>query len=777
MASVPPSDLIINGLDLTTVFARYISGPKASPTGIFINGQDLCNVFAPYIIGQKANPTGIYVGGGGIDICNIFLPINAVIPIAPTNLSVSSVTNSTASLSFNTVAGAISYLASSNTGITCASTSSPLLIPGLAAGTLYTVSLRTINPWGMSNPTKSINVTTYPVIPTLTTTISDVSMTIVYPAFNTLTYYSATVTPTLGGSSSIFSSTTATLSITGLSSYTGYKIAYLTSNIAGQSIPSIVNVTTAPSPPTNLVLSNITTTSATLGFSTALGATSYLVLANINSITLSTFASISSPINMYSLLSGTIYNLYIKSISSNGSSNPTIINLTTIPSAPTNLSLSNITVSSASLNFSTSVGAISYLVSANINSITLSTFASTTSPINITGLLAGTTYNLNVQSISSIGYSDPSIVNLTTIANPPTGLSVKGLSSNNVTINFTTATGATSYTATASPGTITTTSTTSPIIITGLSALTTYTITIKSVNSGGSSQSSSSVIVTTVLVTSFNTNSLQFSSISVSNNIGYISGVNGNYLYISKNSGSTWTSVYGGSPIRNVSISCDTGQYQLFCNDGGSFYSRNSGDSFGNLNGNYFHSASVSYSGQDEMFSKYPHTVYTSSDSFSNYYEVEFANSPSGWTSSYCSGEGAYRIASVDSGHIYISNNRGRGWSQGTTDTRGWQSVSMSGTGQYCSGRDSSNYCWRSSNYGSYGSWSVAFTNANGPIMYSSTGQYQVVNLGGVLNYSTDYGSTWSELGSLIGYGAYTITKDGWVVAVSNTTAYVFKNV
>jgi len=64
MASVPPSDLVINGLDLTTVFARYISGPKASPTGIFINGQDLCNIFAPYQIGAKANPTWIYVGRG-----------------------------------------------------------------------------------------------------------------------------------------------------------------------------------------------------------------------------------------------------------------------------------------------------------------------------------------------------------------------------------------------------------------------------------------------------------------------------------------------------------------------------------------------------------------------------------------------------------------------------------------------------------------------------------------------------------------------------------------
>jgi len=414
MASVPPSDLVINGLDLTTVFARYISGPKASPTGIFINGQDLCNVFAPYIIGQKANPTGIYVGGGGIDICNIFLPINAVIPIAPTNLSVSSVTNSTASLSFNTVVGAISYIATTTTGITGASTSFPLIIPGLAAGTLYTVSLRTINPWGMSNPTKPINVTTFPVVPTLTTTISDVSMTIVYPTFPTLTYYTATVTPTLGGSSSIFSSTTATLSVTGLTSNTGYKVAYLTSNVAGQSIPSILNYTTAPSPPTNLDFSNVTTTSAILSFSTAVGATSYLVSVLLNSITASTSSGTSSPINI-SLLGGNTYNIYMQSIRNGIYSNPSgIVTLTTLPPSPTITSVTP-TFNTITVNFSTSNGAISYQANAVPSSGSSRSSTSFSSSIVITGLASLTNYTITVYAINSAGSSASTSTSTTTL--------------------------------------------------------------------------------------------------------------------------------------------------------------------------------------------------------------------------------------------------------------------------------------------------------------------------------------------------------------------------
>jgi len=325
MASVPPSDLVINGLDLTTVFSRYISGPKASPTGIFINGQDLCNIFAPYQIGAKANPTGIYVGGGSTDLCNIFLPLNAAVPIAPTNLTLQSITDVSASFTFSTVAGATSYLASTTTGITGASISTPLVMTGLSAGTLYTVSLRTINPWGMSNPTKSINVTTFPVTSSLTTTISDVSMTVVYPTFNTLTYYTAIVTPTLGGSPSTFTSTTATLSITGLTVLTGYNIVYLASNITGISNIIRTTITTYFYPPTNLSLSNITSSSASLSFSTAVGATSYLIKANQSGSTnSSTTIATSPPINLSGLSNLYIYNVSVNSININNNYSPPV---------------------------------------------------------------------------------------------------------------------------------------------------------------------------------------------------------------------------------------------------------------------------------------------------------------------------------------------------------------------------------------------------------------------------------------------------------------------
>ena len=421
MASVPPSDLVINGLDLTTVFARYISGPKASPTGIFINGQDLCNIFAPYQIGAKANPTGIYVGGGSTDLCNIFLPLNAAVPIAPTNLTLQSITDVSASFTFSTVAGATSYLASTTTGITGASISTPLVMTGLAAGTPYSVYIRTINPYGMSLPSKNISITTKPTYnPTITTTVSDVSATIVFPSYSTLSYYSALATPTSGGSTITVTSTNAALSITGLTAFTRYNMQYLITNISGQSNPFFSSYTTAPAAPTNLSLSNITASSASLSFSTALGATSYLVTTSLNAVTISTSSGTTSPFNISGLSAGSNYLLGLQSINpiSSGYSLTSFITLNTLTNAPTGLSVTNTTYNSTTITFSTVAGTTSYIATAiPTPSGTSVTAASTSYPIIITGLNILTTYNITIKSKNSDGVlSNPSsTVNTTTL--------------------------------------------------------------------------------------------------------------------------------------------------------------------------------------------------------------------------------------------------------------------------------------------------------------------------------------------------------------------------
>jgi hypothetical protein len=64
----------VNGVDLTTVFATYLSGTKAANTGYKVSGTDLSDIFAPYVSGTKATTTGINVNGS--DLNTVFAPLN-----------------------------------------------------------------------------------------------------------------------------------------------------------------------------------------------------------------------------------------------------------------------------------------------------------------------------------------------------------------------------------------------------------------------------------------------------------------------------------------------------------------------------------------------------------------------------------------------------------------------------------------------------------------------------------------------------------------------------
>lgn len=65
----------VDGIDLSTIFAPYISGTKASATGYSVINNDLSNIFAPYVSGTKASVTGYSVNNN--DLSNIFLKIRS----------------------------------------------------------------------------------------------------------------------------------------------------------------------------------------------------------------------------------------------------------------------------------------------------------------------------------------------------------------------------------------------------------------------------------------------------------------------------------------------------------------------------------------------------------------------------------------------------------------------------------------------------------------------------------------------------------------------------
>ena len=144
---------------------------------------------------------------------------------------------------------------------------------------------------------------------------------------------------------------------------------------------------------------------------------------------------------------------------------------------------------SASISFTTSIGATYYTVTSspgNIISI------GSASPILVSGLTNGTIYSFIVTGNNPSGASPAStsaLILVNPIPSAPKNISVIP-SSNTVTLSFTPSLYTLSYTVTSSPGSIITMGSSSPIVISGLTNGTLYTFTITATNASGTSPSS-----------------------------------------------------------------------------------------------------------------------------------------------------------------------------------------------------------------------------------------------------------------------------------------------
>jgi hypothetical protein len=164
------------------------------------------------------------------------------------------------------------------------------------------------------------------------------------------------------------------------------------------------------------------------------------------------------------------------------SNNDFAITTSAVCAAPSGLAISNITLNSATLNF-TGSGAASYTIRTEPTS-TIQTVTGTTT--SLAGLTAGTTYQVFVQADCGSGsLSAAASTSFTTTApsvcEAPTNLRQTASSATTATVAFTASTsGPVNYTVTTSPATTTQTITSSPFTLTGLAIGATYTVSIVS---------------------------------------------------------------------------------------------------------------------------------------------------------------------------------------------------------------------------------------------------------------------------------------------------------
>ena len=316
----------------------------------------------------------------------------------------------------------------------------------------------------------------------------------------------------------------------GAGTYTFTAKSYNNSALLGTSAPVVITVasggsadTTAPSIPTNLTSQSVTSSSVSLSWGSSVdnsggsGMAGYYIYQNGSTTPINSIVNTGTAYVVSALAPNTSYSFIVKAkdVAGNYSGASNIVSVTTsgvvdttAPSAPTNLSVVSKTSNSVSFAWTAStdnVGVTGYKV---YRSTTLLATVTSTS-YTATGLSPATSYNFTVNAIDGAGNTSTSssILSVTTNAaadttapSVPTGLSASGTTQTATTIAWTASTDAVGVTGydIYKNGTLVGSSVTTSYGVSGLTAGTTYSFTIKAKDATGNiSAASNALSVTT----------------------------------------------------------------------------------------------------------------------------------------------------------------------------------------------------------------------------------------------------------------------------------------
>ncbi len=419
------------------------------------------------------------------------------VPAAPTSLSVDNITQTAARLNWTKSSGATSYEVNGGalSQWTDVGDVATYTFSGLTANTTYNLRVRAVNRAGNSGPA-AFSASTLPNIPAAPTGLADSAhtqngITLSWTKSPGATGYKVQVNS--GDVTTL--SDVATHTFSGLSADTSYTLKVIAFNRAGDSSAASVSASTlpnAPDAPTSLQTSGITQTAITLGWTKSAGATAYKV--QVDSGTVATLGDVATH-TFSGLTADTSYTLKVIASNAGGDSSEVSVSESTLPNlpaAPTSLSVDNITQTAARLNWTKSSGATSYEV--NGGALSQWTDVGDVATYTFSGLTANTTYNLRVRAVNRAGNSGPAAFSASTLPNAPaapTSLQTSGISQTAITLGWTKSSGATGYKVQANSGTVATLGDVATHTFSGLSANTSYTLTVIAFNNGGDSSAAS----------------------------------------------------------------------------------------------------------------------------------------------------------------------------------------------------------------------------------------------------------------------------------------------
>jgi GEVED domain/Pregnancy-associated plasma protein-A/Fibronectin type III domain/Secretion system C-terminal sorting domain len=321
--------------------------PKSScsnTSDMFMNYMDYTDDACMYMFsaGQGTRMRSVLATGGARAAlanssgCNTPTGTTCAVPSA---LSSSSVTQTTATLGWGSVSGAVTYNIQifNSAGSLLGTFSTPTNsynATGLTAATTYTFSVQTVCASGSSAYSASGSFTTASsgstcgVPSTLTTSaINQTSATLSWGTVSGAVTYNVQLYNSANTVLGTFSTTTNNYVATGLTAATAYKFAVQSVCASGSSAYSsttsftTLSAGTTCGTPTGLVSSAVTQTTATVSWTAVSGATAYNVQFRPSSATaLTSFTTSATSYNLTGLTSGTAYVFQIQSVCTGGNS-------------------------------------------------------------------------------------------------------------------------------------------------------------------------------------------------------------------------------------------------------------------------------------------------------------------------------------------------------------------------------------------------------------------------------------------------------------------------
>lgn len=286
--------------------------------------------------------------------------------------------------------------------------------------TLGTKPVKVVNP---TAPGGTSNESPFEVVPVCdaptnlaVTNITDASATVTFTGSAPATGYTVTTVP--ASTTQTLPGTATSAELTGLNANTAYTVN-IVSNCASSTTSSTVstNFTTVPTPNPAPTISSLSPSSATAGdpaFTLTVNGTGFIAgsvvsfggTARTTAFVSATQVTASIPA-LAIAMAGTVNVTVTNAAPGGGTSAPATFTVNEVPAcdAPTNLTVSSITTSSATVTFTGSASATSYTVTTDPASTTQNLPATATS-VNLTGLNASTTYTVRI--VSSCAVNSPS---------------------------------------------------------------------------------------------------------------------------------------------------------------------------------------------------------------------------------------------------------------------------------------------------------------------------------------------------------------------------------